>query len=173
MNAQPVYRSAEEALSVIKSNDRVFIQGSAATPQFLVKKLAERASELRNVEIVSISTFGDMPLAEEQFKDSFFINSLFVSANVREAVNGGRGDYIPIFLSEIPHLFRSGILPLDVAIVHVSPPDKHGFCSLGISVDIAREAVLSAKHVIAQVNPQMPRTHGDGLIQASRFDVMV
>ena len=173
LNKTPNYRSAEEALSIIKSGDRVFVQGSAGTPQFLVKKLAERAPELRNVEIISISTYGEMPLAEEQYKDSFFINSLFVSANVREAVNSGRGDYIPVFLSEIPHLFRSGILPIDVAIVHVSPPDKHGFCSLGVSVDIAREAVLSAKHVIAQVNPQMPRTHGDGLIQASRLDVLV
>ena len=173
MNTTPNYKKAEEALSIIKSGDRVFVQGSAGTPQYLVKKLAERAPELRNVEIVSISTYGEMPLAEEQYKDSFFINSLFVSANVREAVNSGRGDYIPVFLSEIPHLFRSGILPLDVAIVHVSPPDKHGFCSLGVSVDIAREAVLSAKYVIAQVNPQMPRTHGDGLIQASRFDVLV
>ena len=173
LNKTPNYRSAEEALSIIKSGDRVFVQGSAGTPQFLVKKLAERAPELRNVEIISISTYGEMPLAEEQYKDSFFINSLFVSANVREAVNSGRGDYIPVFLSEIPHLFRSGILPIDVAIVHVSPPDKHGFCSLGVSVDIARQAVLSAKHVIAQVNPQMPRTHGDGLIQASRLDVLV
>ncbi|MFD2245243.1 acetyl-CoA hydrolase/transferase family protein [Pontibacter ruber] len=167
------YKTAEEALSIIKSGDRVFVQGSAATPQYLVRKLAERAPELRNVEIVSISTFGEFPLADEQYKDSFFINSLFVSANVRDAVNSGRGDYVPVFLSEIPHLFRSGILPIDVAIVHVSPPDKHGFCSLGVSVDIAREAVISAKHVIAQVNPQMPRTHGDGLIQAKRFDVMV
>ncbi|MBK0403524.1 acetyl-CoA hydrolase/transferase family protein [Adhaeribacter sp. BT258] len=169
----PNYKTAEEALSIIKSGDRVFVQGSAATPQYLVRKLTERAPELRNIEIVSISTYGEMPLAEEQYKDSFFINSLFVSENVREAVNGGRGDYVPVFLSEIPHLFRSGILPIDVAIVHVSPPDKHGFCSLGVSVDIAREAVLSAKHVIAQVNPQMPRTHGDGLIQADRFDVLV
>ena len=173
MNNKPNYKSAEEALSIIKSGDRVFIQGSAATPQFLIRKLADRAPELRNVEIVSITTYGQFPLAEEQYKDSFFINSLFVSENVREAVNGRRGDYVPIFLSEIPHLFRSGILPLDVAIVHVSPPDKHGFCSLGLSVDVTREAVLSAKHVIAQVNPQMPRTHGDGLIQMSRFDVMV
>src|SRR5688572_31863022 len=136
MNTPITYKSAEEALSIIKSGDRVFLQGSATTTQYLVRKLAERAPELRDVEIISISTFGDMPLAEEQYKDSFFINSLFVSANVREAVNGGRGDYIPIFLSEVPHLFRSGILPLDVAIVHVSPPDKHGFCSLGISVYI-------------------------------------
>ncbi|MBC5994530.1 acetyl-CoA hydrolase/transferase family protein [Pontibacter sp. SD6] len=172
-NKNPNYLSAEEALSVIKSGDRVFLHGSAATPQYLVRKLAEKADELRNVEIVSISTFGDMPLAEERYADSFFINSLFVSANVREAVNNGRGDYVPIFLSEIPHLFRSGILPLDVAIVHVSPPDRHGFCSLGVSVDIAREAVISAKHVIAQVNPHMPRTHGEALIHTRRFDAMV
>ncbi|AKD05207.1 acetyl-CoA hydrolase/transferase C-terminal domain-containing protein [Pontibacter korlensis] len=167
------YKTAEEALSVIKSGDRVFVQGSAATPQFLISKLADRADELRNVELVSITTYGEIPLAEERFKDSFFINSLFVSANVRDAVNGGRGDYTPIFLSEIPHLFRSGILPLDVAIVHVSPPDKHGYCSLGVSVDVTREAVLSAKYVIAQVNPQMPRTHGDGLIHINQLDVLV
>ncbi|WP_161887976.1 acetyl-CoA hydrolase/transferase family protein [Pontibacter russatus] len=167
------YKTAEEALSIIRSGDRVFIQGSAATPQYLIRKLAERADELRNVELVSITTYGDIPLTEERYKDSFFINSLFVSANVRDAVNSGRGDYIPIFLSDIPQLFRTGILPLDVAIVHVSPPDKHGYCSLGVSVDVTREAVLSAKHVIAQVNPHMPRTHGDGLIHVRRFDVLV
>ena len=168
-----IYKTAEEALSVIRSGDRVFVQGSAATPQYLIRKLAERADELRNVELVSITTYGEIPLAEERYKESFFINSLFVSANVRDAVNCGRGDYVPIFLSEIPHLFRSGILPLDVAIVHVSPPDKHGYCSLGVSVDVTREAVVSAKHVIAQVNPRMPRTHGDGLIHVRRFDVLV
>ncbi|GAB3531438.1 acetyl-CoA hydrolase/transferase C-terminal domain-containing protein [Pontibacter brevis] len=174
MNNKPKnYTSAEEALSFIKSGDRVFIQGSAATPQYLIRKLAERANELQNVELVSITTYGDFPLSEERYEGSFFINSLFVSANVRNAVNGGRGDYVPVFLSEIPHLFRSGILPLDVAIVHVSPPDKHGYCSLGVSVDVTREAVLSARHVIAQVNPQMPRTHGDGLIHVGRFDVLV
>ncbi len=170
---RPKYRSAEEALAVIKSGDRVFLQGSAATPIYLIKKLSERANELRNVELVSISTFGEMPCAEECYAESFFINSLFVSGNVRHAVNSGRGDYIPIFLSEIPLLFRNGIMPLDVAIVHVSVPDKHGFCSLGVSVDIAKEAVLSAKHIIAQVNPQMPRTHGDALIHTRRFDALV
>jgi acyl-CoA hydrolase len=167
------YTTAEDALSVIKSGDRVFVHGSAATPQYLMRKLAERADELRNVELVSISTFGDMPCAEEKCSDAFYINSLFVSANVRDAVNSGRGDYVPIFLSEIPNLFRSGIMPLDVAIVHVSPPDRHGYCSLGVSVDIARQAVISAQHVIAQVNPQMPRTHGDALIHTRRFDALV
>ncbi|PRY12040.1 acyl-CoA hydrolase [Pontibacter ummariensis] len=167
------YKSAEEALSVIQSGDRIFIHGSAATPQYLVQKLAERAPELRDVELVSVSTFGDMPCAREEYRESFFINSLFVSANVRDAVNSGRGDYVPIFLSEIPHLFRSGIMPLDIALVHVSPPDKHGYCSLGVSVDVAREAVKSAKYVIAQVNPQMPRTHGDALIHVRRIDALV
>lgn len=167
------YKTAEEALCVIKSGHRVFIQGSAATPQFLVHKLAERADELRNVELVSITTYGDMPLVDEKYKDSFFINSLFVSANVREAVNSGRGDYVPIFLSEIPRLFRSGNFPIDVAIVHVSPPDRHGYCSLGVSVDVTREAILSARYVIAQVNPQMPRTHGDGLIHVNKLNVLV
>ncbi|WP_242928896.1 acetyl-CoA hydrolase/transferase family protein [Pontibacter vulgaris] len=169
----PKYKTAEEALAIVQSGDRVFLHGSAATPQYLIHKLAERAHELRDVELVSISTFGEMPCADIKYKDSFFINSLFVSANVREAVNSGRGDYVPIFLSEIPQLFRLGIMPLDVAIVHVSPPDRHGFCSLGVSVDIAREAVKRAKYVIAQVNPQMPRTHGDALIHSRRFHAMV
>src|SRR6188472_4162903 len=102
MNTKPNYKTAEEALSIIKSGNRVFIQGSAATPQFLIRKLAECAPEHRNVEIVSITTYGKIPIAEEQYKDSFFINSVFVSENVREAVNGGRGDDVPIFLSEIP-----------------------------------------------------------------------
>ena len=167
------YQSAEAALAVINSSDRVFLHGSAATPSYLIRKLAERADELRDVELVSITTLGEMPVADPKYSDSFYFNSLFVSANVREAVNSGRGDYVPIFLSEIPHLFRSGIMPLDVAIVHVSPPDRHGFCSLGVSVDITRQAVLSAKHVIAQVNPQMPRTHGEALIHTRRFDALV
>src|SRR5690606_15106365 len=108
-----------------------------------------------------------------EYKDSFRINSLFVSQNIREAVNAGRGDYVPIFLSEIPILFRKGILPIDVAMVHVSPPDKHGFCSLGVSVDIAQSAVHNARKVIAQVNPRMPRTLGDGVVHVSKFDAMV
>jgi len=114
-----------------------------------------------------------MPCASESCSDSFFINSLFVSENVRDAVNHGRGDYIPVFLSEIPRLFDQKILPLDVALVHVSPPDKHGFCSLGVSVDIARSAVNNAKYVIAQVNPQMPRTHGDALIPLHKINKLV
>lgn len=167
------YISGEEAISVIKPGQRVFVHGGAATPHYLLKKLAERSAELWNVEIVSISMQGDAIIADKKYKDSFRINSLFVSQNIRAAVNEGRGDYVPIFLSEIPILFRRGILPIDVALVQVSPPDKHGFCSLGVSVDIAATAVKTAKHVIAQVNPRMPRTLGDGIVKIDDFDAVV
>lgn len=167
------YITGEEAVSIVKPEQRVFVHGGAATPRFLLEKLAGRASELWNVEVVSISLQGDSVISDKKFKEHFRINSLFVSQNVRDAVNEGRGDYIPIFLSEIPILFRKAILPIDVAIVHVSPPDKHGYCSLGVSVDIAQTAVKTAKYVIAQVNPRMPRTLGDGLIHVKEFDAMV
>jgi len=167
------YISSEEALKAIKPNQRVFVHGGAATPHHLLKKLSERASELWNVEVVSISLYGDAVITDPKYKDSFRINSLFVSENIREAVNAGRGDYVPVFLSEIPILFRRGILPIDVALVQVSPPDKHGYCSLGTSVDIAVSAVKTAKYVIAQVNPRMPRTLGDGMIKITDFDAAV
>ena len=167
------YISAEEALQVIKSNDKVFVHGGAATPHFLLRKIVERADELRNVELISISTQGEALFADPKYHESFKINSLFVSANVREAVNDGRGDYIPVFLSDIPNLFRKNIIPLDVALVQVSPPDKHGYCSLGVSVDVAATAVKTAKYVIAQVNPKMPRTLGDGIIKIDQFDALV
>ena len=166
-------KTAEEAVNSVKSSDRVFIQGSAATPTKLLSTLLKRKNELHNVELVSITTLGPCVLTKETLGNSFFINSLFVSSNVREVVNQEQGDYIPIFLSEIPLLFDRGILPLDVALIHVSPPDKHGFCSLGTSVDITRSAVRNAKHIIAQINPQMPRTHGDGIIHINQIDSIV
>ncbi|MCX6185718.1 MAG: 4-hydroxybutyrate CoA-transferase, partial [Bacteroidetes bacterium] len=167
------YVSAEEAVSLIKSNSRVFIHGSAATPVFLTNKLLERYKDLSQVELVSISTLGDIDFGNKKYKDSFIINSLFVSANTRSAVNGNQGGYLPVFLSEIPRLFRENYLPLDVAIIHVSPPDIHGFCSLGTSVDIARAAVDVAKIIVAQVNPNMPRVHGGGFIHVSKINKMV
>lgn len=167
------YVSTEEAVSSIKSGDRVYIHGSACTPTNLLRHLAARKDELRKVELVFISLYGDVFVDHDDCADSFHINAMFVSGAVRKAVNAGHGDYIPIFLSEIPELFKRNILPLDVALVQVSPPDKHGYCSLGTSVDIARSAVNTAKHVIAQVNPQVPRTHGDSLIHATRFHAMV
>lgn len=167
------YATAEEAVKIIKSNQRVFVHGSAATPTTLLQALSERKHELENVEIVSITTLGAMPLADPSCKGSFFINSLFVSENVRAAVNSEQGGYVPIFLSEIGQLFRRNILPLDVALINVSPPDAHGFCSLGVSVDIAKPAIETAHIIIAQVNKSMPRTHGDGLIHISKFDAAV
>src|SRR5687767_468785 len=167
------YKTGEEAVKIVKPGDRVFIHGGAATPTYLLDKLAERASELWNLELVSISMQGKASVMDPKYKASFRMNSLFVSENVRHAVNEGRADYVPIFLSEIPILFRKNILPIDVALVQVSPPDKHGYCSLGVSVDIAATAVKTAKHVIAQVNPKMPRTLGDGIVKIDDFDAVV
>jgi acyl-CoA hydrolase len=167
------YISGEEAIKVIKSGDKVFVHGGAATPHFLLEKMVERADQLRNVELISISSQGAALYAEEKYKGNFHINSLFVSANVRKAVNEGRGDYIPVFLSGIPNLFKRNIIPLDVALVHVSLPDAHGFCSLGVSVDVAATAVKTAKYVIAQVNPNMPRTFGDGQVHIDSFNALV
>lgn len=165
--------SAQEAVKIVKSGNRVFIQGSAATPTTLLKALFKRKDELKNVELVSITTIGEDIFKPSDIGGSFFMNSLFVSKNVREIVNTKHGEYVPVFLSEIPLLFQNNILPIDVALIHVSPPDKHGYCSLGTSIDIVRSAIKSAKHVIAQVNKQMPRTHGDGLIHLDTIHSLV
>lgn len=170
---EPKYLTAEQAVRIVESGQRVFIHGSAATPLKLVQALLARAPEIKDVELVAISTFGEVQWDKPEIKNSFYLNSLFVSANVRGWVNSDHGDYVPIFLSEIPRLFTNGYLPIDVALVHVSPPDRHGYCTLGTSVDAALTAVRTAKKVIAQVNPQMPRTQGDGHVHFSRFEAMV
>ncbi len=144
--------SAEEAVSVIRSGARVFLHSVAAAPRRLIEAMTARAPELRVVEIVSLHTEGPAPYAEPALAKSFRVNALFVGPNVRRAVEEGRADYLPVFLSEVPSLFRSGILPLDVALVHVSPPDRHGFCSLGVSVDVTRAAVQTARTVIASMS---------------------
>jgi len=167
------YKKADEALQLVKSGNRVFVHGSAATPRVLLNKLLARAGELKDVEITCISTYGNIDWNHPEILDSFYLNSLFVSGNTREWANSSNGNYVPVFLSEIPGLFREGILPLDVAIVHVSPPDPHGYCTLGTSVDAALSAVRSAPVVIAQVNPHMPRVLGDGIIHYSEFTAMV
>ena len=164
--------TAEEALAVIKSGHRVFIQGSAQTPLFLLRELAKRAPDLRDVELTFITVHGDIELDKPQYADSFKINCMFVSESVRSAVNEGRADFVPVFLSDIPDLFRKQ-MQIDVALVQVSPPDQHGYCSLGVSVDVARSAVNTAKHIIAQVNPKVPRTHGDSQVHTKRFTAMV
>jgi acyl-CoA hydrolase len=167
------YITAAEAVKPIKSGQRVFIHGSAATPVAIVKALHDRYAELSNVELVSITSLGDVDFNQPKFHNSFFFNSLFVSGNTRAVANSENGDYVPIFLSEIPRLFRKNILPPDVAIIQVSPPDAHGYCSLGTSVDIARAAVDVASYIIAQVNPRMPRTHGEGFIHVSKINSLV
>ncbi len=169
MRSSLYYVSPQEALSVIRSGQRVYVHGGACTPTTLLRHLAERRQELRAVELVFISLYGEVAVARPECAEAFHLNAMFVSAPVRQAVNEGHGDYIPVFLSEIPELFKQGILSIDVAVVQVSPPDRHGYCSLGPSVDVARTAVNTARCVIAQVNPQMPRTHGDSLIHASRI----
>lgn len=173
IHQQTSYVTAERALSVIKSNQRVFIHGGACTPHFLLAGLAREKDRLRNVELVCVTVQGEFILAGEAFANHFHINSLFVSEPIREAVNAGRADFVPVFLSDIPDLFKKGIMAIDVAIVHVSPPDQLGYCSLGVSVDIARSAVNCAKKIIALVNPHMPRTHGDGMVHYRRFTHMV
>ena len=167
------YISAEEALRAVQTGDRVFIHGSAATPVPLVKALQARHKELHHIELVSITLMGDLDFDNPLWRESFFMNSLFVSACNRKVVNSMDGDYVPIFLSQIPQLFRKNILPLDVALIQVSPPDKHGYCTLGTSVDIARAAVETARYIIALVNPRMPRTHGDGFVHVHDINAFV
>ncbi len=173
MYKEIIYQSAEQALAVIKSHSRVYVHGSAMTPNFLLRALAAQAPRLQQVELTFISLQGDIVVDSAAFQDSFHINCLFVSDSVRHAVNEGRADFIPVFLSDIPDLFKNGQLPLDVALIQVSPPDKHGYCSLGVSVDIARAAVSTAKYIIAQVNPMVPRTHGDSMIHTDRIHAFV
>ncbi|MEJ2004993.1 MAG: 4-hydroxybutyrate CoA-transferase, partial [Cyclobacteriaceae bacterium] len=165
--------NAEEAVKHIGSNQRIYIQGAAMTPEVLVQHMTARYEELRNVEIVHLHTEGDAPYAEEKYKNSFKLNSFFLGGNVRKAVSEGYADYVPIFLSEIHQLFRRKILPLNVAMIQVSPPDKHGLCSLGVSVDITLPAIQAADIVIAEVNPNVPRMFGDAIISVRQIDYAV
>ena len=164
---------AAEAVAVVRSGDRVFIHSVAAAPQALIAALAARAPALRGVEVVQLHTEGPAPYAAPELAASFRVNALFVGKNVRDAVARGQGDYVPIFLSEVPALFRSRAMPLDVALISVSPPDKHGYCTLGPSVDATRAAVQSARTVVAQVNANLPRTHGDALVHVDDIDLAV
>lgn len=165
--------SAEEAVKVVKSNNRVFFQGASMTPNLLIDALCERYTELSNVEIIEIHTHGEAKYTIAPYCKAFRLFSCFVGENVRVGVDTNKGDYIPVFLSEIHWFFRRNIIPLDVAFIQVSPPDKHGYCSLGVSVDITLPAIQSAKKVVALINPQVPRTHGDGIIHISRIDLAV
>jgi acyl-CoA hydrolase len=167
------YMSAEQAVKLIRSGDRVLVQAACATPQALLKAMTARASELRDVEIVHIHTEGFCDYAKPEYNKSFKTNVFFIGGNMRKYVQMGSAQYNPVFLSDIPHLFRNGTMPLDVVLLNVSPPDKHGYCSLGTSVDIVVGGLESAKTIIAQINPHMPRTMGDGIIHIERFAACV
>jgi len=167
------YVSAQEAVKIVKSGDRVYLQAAAAAPTILSNALTERASELRNVEVCHLHTEGEARYANPTLSESFHVNSFFIGANVRHTLKSGNGSYTPVFLSELPYLFRKKVLNLDVAFIHVSPPDSHGYCSLGVSVEASIAAIECAKKVVAQVNPQMPRTFGDGILHISEIDYLV
>lgn len=165
--------SAEEALKVVKSNDKIYIQAAAAVPSVLVKALADRHEELRNVTICQLHTEGEAPYANPDYAQSFHVNSFFIGRNVRHTLKAGNGSYTPVFLSEVPLLFKRNIVDVKVALIHVSVPDQHGYCSLGVSVEATLAAIDNADHVIAQVNKQMPRTFGDGIIHITEIDSFV
>ena len=167
------YTTAEDAIKLVESGNRVFIHGSAATPLKLIDALLKRAGTINNVELVSISMYGDIDWNHPEVLNSFYFNSLFVAGNTRGWANSQYGGYVPVFLSEIPRLFKDGYLPIDVALLHVSPPDAHGYCTMGTSTDIAVSAARAAKKIIAQVNPRMPRVLGDGIIHVSEIDAMI
>ncbi|MCK0131756.1 4-hydroxybutyrate CoA-transferase [Flavobacteriaceae bacterium F08102] len=165
--------SKDQIISHISSGDRIFIQGAAMTPNALIDALCLHCDNLKDVEIIQLHTEGTAEYTQYPCNQSFKVNSCFVGSNVRGAVNSVNGDYIPIFLSEVHLLFKRKILAIDVAFIQVSPPDNHGFCSLGTSVDVTLSAIEAAKLVIAQINPNVPRTHGDGIIHISKIDYAI
>jgi acyl-CoA hydrolase/RimJ/RimL family protein N-acetyltransferase len=163
----------QEAVARIRPGSRVFIGTGCGQPLELVRALTARSAELSDIEILHLLTFGDAPYAFKELREHFSVNSFFIAENVRGVIQEGLGDYTPIMLSDIPRLFSSGQLPLDAALIQVTPPDARGMCSLGISVDIVKSAAANASLVIAQVNPQMPRTLGDSFINVNDLDVLV
>ncbi len=171
------YRSklvtAREAVNCVESGMRVYIHPGCAEPEALVEALMVRAPYVKNVELMHLLTYGSSPYCAPEMAEHFRHNALFVGGNVREAVNAGRADYTPIFLSEVEALFESGEMPIDVALIQVSPPDPHGYCSFGVGVECTLTAAKYAHHVVAQVNAQMPRTYGDSFIHVSELDFIV
>jgi acetyl-CoA hydrolase len=173
MNWESIFRrrttDVDTALKSIQSGNRVYMAGGAGVPKELITGLIRRAPDIRDVELTHILTFAEAPYVEPQFQESLRVNALFIGANVRQAVQAGLADFTPVFLSEIPGLFRNGSLPLDVALISVSTPDDHGFCSFGVEVGTTKPAAESARIIIAEVNRQMPRTLGDSFIHVGRL----
>ena len=170
---QSRFVSAEQAVGAIHSGQRVFLTGNCSVPQLLLTALVERADSLENVEMIQVLTVGPAPQAAPEMLGHLNINTLFISDNIRPAVQEGRADFTPCLLSEVPLLFRNGPLKLDVALIHVSPPDEHGFCSLGLEAGLTKTPAQTARIVIAEVNQQMPRTLGDSFIHFSKIDYAV
>lgn len=168
-----IIMSAEDAVSQIRPGQRVFIGTGCATPQKLVETLTNRTADLTDTEVVHLLTFGRAPYAQQKLAEHFRVNSFFIADNVRDIIQEGHGDYTPVFLSDIPRLFSSGQMPLDAVLIQVTPPDERGMCSLGVSVDIVKSAAENAALVIAQVNPLMPRTHGDSFVHVQDLDILV
>jgi acyl-CoA hydrolase len=166
-------RTPEEALRCVQSGMRVYIHPGCAEPEVLVKALIARGPAVEDVEIVHLMTMGDAGYIAPELEGHFRHNAIFIGGNVRQAVNEGRADYTPVYLSEVEELFESGAMPLDVALIQVSPPDAHGFCSFGVGVDTTLTAAKVARYVVAQVNDQMPRTYGDSFIHVNDLDVVV
>ncbi len=166
-------QTADEALRCVRSGMRVYIQPGCAEPEALVEALMRRGPFVRDVEIVHMMTMGVAPYVSPEMAGHFRHNAMFIGANVRQAINDGRADYTPIYLSEIEELFDSGAMPIDVALIELSPPDSHGFCSFGVGVDTSLTAAKCARYVVAQINDQMPRTFGDSFIHVSELDAVV
>ncbi len=165
--------TAQEAVQHIKSGDRVILGHACGEPQALTRALVNRANELENVEIIHRVAMGESAYLQPQMQGQFKLNSLFASAPTRKAISEGRADYTPSFICEIPALFLENKIPLDVAMISVTPPNNHGYCSLGISIDYTIQAARAAKMVIAQVNPNMPRTYGDTFLHVNDIDIFV
>src|SRR5512135_535020 len=165
--------SAEEAVEAIQSGNRIFMTGNVSVPQKVLAALVTRAPELKDVEICQALSVGPSDYVLPEMEGHLRVNSLFISTNVRKAVQEGRADFTPVLLSEFPLLFKNGILPVDVAFIHVSPPDEHGFCSLGVEVGLTKSPAESAKIIIAEVNQQVPRTLGDSFIHVSRLNHII
>ncbi len=165
--------SPEEAAARVRSGQRIFLTGNCSTPQRFLEALTRRYQELQSIEIVQVLDLGAGDYITPEMSDHIRVNSLFVSSKIRKAVNTGIADFTPVFLSEIPGLFRSGRLVLDIAVIHISPPDEHGYCSYGVEVGVTKSAAESAGIVIAEVNPNMPRTLGDSFIHVSQIDYFI
>ena len=173
LDYQKKLRTADEALRCVQSGMRVYIQPGCAEPETLVEALMRRAPYVHDVEIVHMMTMGAAPYVAPEMAGHFRHNAMFIGSNVRQAINEGRADYTPIYLSEIEELFESGAMPLDVALLELSPPDSHGFCSFGVGVDTSLTAAKYARRVVAQINDQMPRTYGDSFVHVNQLDAIV